>query len=58
MTIVNYDISSNPQVQFLFDYSTFLIKNKKIDKQIITWQMENSTLLKKTGLDMEFLNAV
>ncbi len=39
----------------MFDYSEFLIKNKKYDEKILNWQAENSLLLKPLGLDMAFL---
>ena len=55
---MNYDVIKNSQINFLFDYSSFLIKDKKCDDKIINWQVENNILLKRIGLDTDFLKEV
>jgi len=55
---MNYNLSKNPQINYLFDYSSFLIKNKKTDDKIVNWQVENNELLKRSRLDTSFLQEV
>jgi hypothetical protein len=52
---VDYDVRQSKSINYLIDYSTFLIKNKLFDEKILNWQVENSSLLKPLGLDFQFL---
>jgi hypothetical protein len=45
-------------INYLFDYSEYMIKNRKYDDKILNWQIENSYLLKPMGLDFQFLKSV
>lgn len=52
---MDYDLEKSKRIQYMFDYSEFLIKNNQYDEKILNWQAENSLLLKPLGLDMVFL---
>jgi hypothetical protein len=56
MVFVEYEMNS--RLNFLFDYSKYLIENRKYDQKIAYWQVENSFILKKFGLDTEFLKSM
>ena len=54
--IISYNqIKEKTSLEFLFDYSKVLIKEKLFDPQILYWQIEYSTLLKPLGLNFSFL---
>lgn len=55
MILANYKIEDAKNINFLIDYSQFLIKEKKYDESILNWQAENSFALKPLGLNMPFL---
>jgi hypothetical protein len=52
---MEFDANKHKNINFLIEYSDFLIKNKKFDESIINWQIENSFPLRSLGLDIEFL---
>ncbi len=52
---MEFDPKKSKNINFMNEYSKFLIKNKKYDEKIINWQIENSELLTPLGLDYEFL---
>jgi hypothetical protein len=41
-----YNVYNESLINYLLDYSTFLIKNKFYDKKILNWQIENISLFK------------
>jgi hypothetical protein len=53
IVIVDYEIIK--RINYLIDYSQFLIKNNKYDEKIMNWQVENLMLLRPLGLDYNFL---
>jgi hypothetical protein len=53
-----YDLNKDKNINFLFDYSKYLITTNKYDDKIINWQVENSMLLKPMGLDFAFIKKV
>ena len=54
--IISYNqIKEKTSLEFLFDYSKVLIKEKLFDPQILYWQIEYSTLLKPLGLNFSYL---
>jgi len=52
---MEFDVNKHKNINFLIEYSDFLIKTKKFDESIINWQIENSFPLRSLGLDTEFL---
>ena len=54
--IISYNqIKEKTSLEFLFDYSKVLIKEKLFDPQILYWQIEYSTLLEPLGLNFSYL---
>jgi hypothetical protein len=53
-----YDINKETNINYLFDYSEYLIKEKMFDEKIANWQVENIKLLKPLGLDTNQLKKV
>lgn len=60
MIIAEYEIDEdNPiKINYLKDYSEFLLKAKLYDEKIVNWQIENKDLLLGIGLDMNVLKKV
>jgi len=58
LVISEYDIGKEKNINFLIDYSSYLIKNKQTDDKILNWQAENSNILKPLGLDFISLKKV
>jgi len=58
--IADYNIDNdNPvKINYLRDYSEFLLKEKLYDEKIVNWQIENKDLLMGVGLDMNVLKKV
>jgi hypothetical protein len=53
-----YNIEEDKRIEFLYDYSKYLIKNKLYDEKVLNWMVENSHLLKHMGLDFNFVKKV
>ncbi len=60
IVVVDYLIDEdNPiKINFLKDYSEFLLNSKLYDEKIINWQIENKDSLISLGLDMNTLKKV
>jgi hypothetical protein len=43
---LSYDIWNESRINYLLDYSKFLIKNKIYDRQLIKWQSQNIEMLR------------
>jgi len=56
----SYDLDNkeNKNIDYLFDYSKFLFKNKLDDDSILYWIVERIPLLKPLGLDVNALKEV
>ncbi len=57
IVIVNYllDEDEPAKINFLKDYSEFLMQSKCYDEKIVNWQIENKDSLLSLGLDMNTL---
>ncbi len=51
LVVAEYDTETQKNINYLIDYSKFLIKSKKLDESILKWQAENKDILKPLGLD-------
>ena len=60
LIIVDYPIEDDKplKINFLKDYSEFLLKFKFYDEKIINWQIENKESLIGMGLDINELKKV
>ncbi len=58
MVIAEYDSEKEKNINYLVDYSSFLIKSRKADGAIMKWQAENAAILKPLGLDYITLKKV
>ncbi len=58
MAIIDYDLEKDKNLNYLVDYTKFLINTKHTDEKILNWQAENSALLKPLGLDFKTLKEV
>lgn len=59
IVVIDYQIDENPtKINFLKDYSEFLLQSKLYDEKIINWQIENKESLMKSGLDLNTLKKV
>jgi hypothetical protein len=56
--IVDYNLEEDKRIEFLYDYSKYLIKHKCYDEKVLNWMVENSHLLKHMGLDFNFIKKV
>ena len=52
---MEFDPKKTKTINYMIEYSKFLIENKKYDDKIMNWQIENSVLLQPLGLNYEFL---
>ncbi len=56
LVTLNYDLSKNKNINFLFDYSISLKENGLIDEKISDWQVEKSELLTRLGVNVKYAN--
>ncbi len=50
---MEYDLSKNKTINFLFDYSKALMETNIIDEKISCWQIEKADLLKRFGVNVK-----
>lgn len=58
LIIAEYNLETDKNINYLIDYSKYLIKLKKFDESIVKWQVENKEILKPLGLDAKKLKKV
>jgi hypothetical protein len=51
-------LEKDKSINYLFDYTKYLIRNNQTDEKILNWQAENSSLLKPLGLDFKKMKEV